>query len=272
MEKEEKIKDIINRSGNDLHLRTVSLLESLGWDVNVGPYYNDPITGKPREIDIVAIKKYELGRNNCLAVRLFIECKYISDLNILWFLSKDIEQATKLAKNNSIFNGLDDNCLQNNSFIPNKKHHYLQDDDVVKLADKSGNYDPFYEGMNGCLNAMIYYKENQHLDASHTVDFPIILVDSFQNVHKRSECNMPGTSEISNNFQREIDYSYRDKKGNNISRYFLLDVVSFDKLAVFLDFLEKNDVSLMREQLAWEQRRRSINRLREGSESFDPYE
>lgn len=53
-----KIDDLIKNSGNNFHYKVVSYLRENGWAVSVSPYYNDNVTDKPREIDLIAEKEY----------------------------------------------------------------------------------------------------------------------------------------------------------------------------------------------------------------------
>ena len=196
MANKDKIQEIIEKSGNDFHLEVAAFLRLQGWEVEVSPYYNDPATSKAREIDIVALKKYSAkdwfsGNSDEFALRLFIECKYIKDANVLWFEKKDVESAVKLAKDNSILRDLEYHGLQDVSTLPPKIHHYIQEGEVMRLGSKAGNTDPLYEAMNGCLNAMIFYKEHQYSGISNTIDFPIIAVDSFNNLHKHKTTTPP---------------------------------------------------------------------------------
>ena len=75
----DKIKEIIDNSGNDLHQEIVDFLRSVGWEVKSSPYYNDPATNKPREIDIIAKKQFKAtnwgahDNSGIITIRLFIE-------------------------------------------------------------------------------------------------------------------------------------------------------------------------------------------------------
>lgn len=101
MKKKESIKELIEKSGNNFHYEVVKFLRNKEWTVLISPYYNDNISDKPREIDIIAEKKFDIKDDfgyawiATLNVRLFIECKYISKPVALWFDKKDKEMATK---------------------------------------------------------------------------------------------------------------------------------------------------------------------------------
>lgn len=263
----DKVQNIIENSGNDFHLWVANFLRERGWEVKTSPYYNDLVTNKSREIDIVALKKYEVSDRfseglGSFALRLFVECKYIKDANVIWFEKKDMEAARELARDNSILSGLDDHYLQNVSIIPHEIHHYVQENEVMKLGAKSGNADPLYEAMSGCLSATVFYTEHRYVGTPNTIDFPLIAVDSFKNLHRRDAGYADGYRDISDNFQLEVDYSFPDKQGRSATKYFLLDIVSKDKVQDFLELLDKNDIQILRNQLARKARQEIFDRAR----------
>ena len=45
-------------------------------------------------------------------------------------------------------------------------------------------------------------------------------------------------SNISDNFQLEINYAYMTSNGNNRNEYFLIDILNFDLIENFLDKIE----------------------------------
>ncbi len=45
---------------------------------------------------------------------------------------------------------------------------------------------------------------------------------------------------IEDNFQLEVNYAYVDQNRNNRNDYFLIDVVSFDRLDFFLNQIESD--------------------------------
>src|SRR3989304_1831743 len=117
----DKVKAIIAKSGNTFHCKVLKYLQNKGWTVLISPYYNDNISSKPREIDLIAEKAFgvkdmvdrTLGTVN---VKLFVECKYISQKTVFWFHDKNMEQAEEIITNNSPLQ-------KDNTYT--KKHHYL---------------------------------------------------------------------------------------------------------------------------------------------------
>jgi len=56
-------------------MRVRSILERHGWRATHGPYYNDPIEAKPRELDVSATKSWNAKRGITTNLVLLIECK-----------------------------------------------------------------------------------------------------------------------------------------------------------------------------------------------------
>ena len=255
--KQDKIQEIIDKSGNDLQSKVADYLIGRKWDVSFSPYYNDPATGKQREIDIIAtyiwpIKDVFGDRNfGELAIRLFIECKHIKDPAVFWFRQKNIESAIKLAKDNNILNGKPDYYLGQNQTA---QHHYVDNALVAKIVAKSGNRDDIFDAMNQCLNGLIFFSNGRNFKTPYHIDFPIIITDSLKNLHKRN--SDAGHAPITEPFQLEIDYSYKQSNsdGNpmDITKYFLIDIVSFEKFNSFLNDLENRDIKLFRENLSFD--------------------
>lgn len=271
---EDKILKIIKNSGNDFHLKVVGIFENINldldneqqWVVEVSPYYNDPTADKPREIDIIAERIFEdkafRGNSEKLKVRLFIECKYINKPVVFWFREKNFTIAENLAKDNDILNREDNLYLKNESVIPNVIHHYIKDNEIVKLF--SGEKDIFYTAINQALNALIFFDE--HRDSTNVMNYPIIVVNSFDNLYRRVDSDN-GYVGIDKNFQIEVYYSYKNVSKENVTKYFLIDVVSLDNLNEFLDQLEKNDITILKKKLVFDQTFRKRQ-----EEPFSPFD
>ena len=266
--KKSAVQDIVEKSGNFFHSRVVKLLREQGWTVLVSPHYSDNFTDKPREIDIIAEKKFDvkdfiydwLGTLN---VRLFIECKYINGDTIFWFDEKDKERATERIMRDT---GMDE--PEKNASIQN--HHYYTDIPVAKLfaSEKSRSEDNelMNKAINQNLNATIYYRNRGDLKLITSkkgyadkvikrVSYPIIVVNSFDSFHSTAMGGNEELSKITEPFQLEVNYAYTDKDRNGHSEYFLIDVVSIDKLSEFLaSSIEKLDVGIIIEKLIWDKR------------------
>lgn len=260
------VEEIIEKSGNSFHSRVVKVLREQGWTVLVSPYYSDNFTDKPREIDIIAEKKFDVNEFmntwlGTLNVQLFIECKYINGETVFWFDAKDKERATQRIMRDT---GMDD--PRNNITI--EKHHYFADVPVAKLfaSDKSRSEDNevINKAINQNLNATVYYRGNPVkliTINSHYVEkilkrisYPLIVVNSFENFHSTAMDGDGETVSITEPFQLEVNYAYIDKERNSHNEYFLIDVVSLDKLTEFLSTIEKIDVAVVSEKIRWDNR------------------
>jgi hypothetical protein len=249
------LKTIISQSGNTFHCKVLKYLQEKGWTVLISPYYNDNVSNKPREIDLIAEKAFESkdrSRDNSgtVNVRLFVECKYVSQVTVFWFHNKDkhnaedlITRTTPLRKDN----------------LYTQKHHYLGGvDRVAKLfADerkKSSENEMFYKALNQSLNAMVYYRNKESIiklpngrinQILLTVNFPIIVCNSFENLYRVEIDSEPDPVNISENFQLEVNYAYLGSNGNNVNEYFLIDILDFNIFNSFLKSIE-DDVGYIR--------------------------
>ena len=260
MEKD-KIKNLIEKSGNNFHYQVVNFLREKGWSVLVSPYYCDNLTNKPREIDIIAEKNFDIKKTyrqrsfpvNTLLIRLFIECKYIPGIICFWFDNKDREKAIERILADTPLKPPDEYVLIN-------KHHYLESSQVAKLSSSSKSNqdkDIFYTAINQSLNAMIYYRSMSPLllkdlivnrEIRSTVNYPLILCNCFDNIYRVKGSD--GVKISDNYFQVELNYVYRDKDKNDRKEYFLIDVVEFKKFGLFLEeALEKKDIGIIKETI-----------------------
>lgn len=275
--------EIIERSGNSFHSKVVKKLRECGWSVLVSPHYSDNFTDKPREIDIIAEKKFDVkgfvhSWLGTLNVRLFIECKYINGDTVFWFDSKDQDRAVDRIMRDT---GMDHPTKN----VTIQRHHYYQDVPVAKLfaSDKGKNEENemISKAINQNLNATVYYRNRGDLNLAKTpyghrenvlsyVSYPIIVVSSLDRFHSTDMDGSGVIAPITEPFQLEVNYAYTDKDRNAHSEYFLIDVTSLDKLADFLDkVIEKTDVPAISQKLESDER---ISRRESQSESQNFYD
>jgi hypothetical protein len=266
MAKKEKtvVDEIMEKSGNGFHSRVVKLLRDEKWTALVSPYYSDNFTDKPREIDVIAEKKFDvhsfmsqwLGTVN---VQLFVECKYITGQTVFWFDAKDQVRATERIMT-------DTGLGHPNENISIQQHHYYANVPVAKLfaSEKSRNEDNeiVSKAINQNLNALVYYRNrgdlipskfNRRNEVLRRVSYPLIVVNSFDKFFKTNMSDDTGAVEqITEPFQLEVNYAYMDENKNGRNEYFLVDVVSVDTLASFLSELQKSDIKTVAEHISWE--------------------
>lgn len=256
--------ELVKKSGNNFHYQVVKFLREKGWAVSVSPYYNDNLTDKPREIDIVAEKEFNahtLGGFQWLGtvnVKLFIECKYINKDIVFWFDSVNKE---------GIINRLTtDTPLESpqlNSGI--EKHRYWNIERVAKLfasqQDKTQENEIIYKALNQSLNAMVYYRHGHQsiipkqshkaVKVLHTINYPIIVCNDFSQLYKVDVDSEAPPINVKDNFQLEINYAYYNQDKRSITEYFLVDVVSFLSLEQLLKDIEDKDIDTIKTSLAW---------------------
>lgn len=253
----EEAKALAEKSGNSFHTRVVKKLRELSWKVLVSPYYSDSFTDKPREIDIISQRDFDInsfmqGIIGNLKVTLFIECKYITGKTVFWFDKKDKVNATKLI--------VKETDLKNSEYNPSiREHHYFEDDSVAKLffsEKKAGSdSDVISVAINQNLNAMVYYRSRPNLisredgrddNSLNKVPYPIIVVNTFDHFYKVDMGDVrEELTPITEPFQLEVNYAYINKDKEARNEYFLIDVVCLDKLSEFLAMLESKDLSII---------------------------
>ena len=245
----DKVKAIIAQSGNTFHCKVLKYLQDKGWTVLISPYYNDNVSNKPREIDLIAEKAFDAKDSffrefiGTVNVKLFIECKYISQKTVFWFHDKDKQKAEELVTQTT--------PLQTDNVFT-ADHHYLgKVDRVAKLFSderkKSAESEIFYKALNQSLNAMVYYRNRESIiklpkgrkgKIIKTVNYPVIVCNSFENLYRVEIDTHADPSNIAENFQLEVNYAYMASNGSNINEYFLIDILNFDLFDGFLEQIE----------------------------------
>ncbi len=244
-----EVTELIQSSGNNFHAKVARWFSSNEWHVVVSPYYMDQTQNKAREIDLVAEKTWPIMGSfghavDDIAVRLFIECKFIASESVFWFADKDRDSAMELVCSNGIFRA-------NNSYT--EKHHYLaQCPRVAKLFStsnsKASENEPFYKALNQVLNGMVSMRgqsvsipslKKRQRSPKALIELPVVVCSSFDKVFSVDFYSESEPELIQENFQLEIRYAYIDRNEKQRDDYFLLDFVAFDKLTEFATAIDK---------------------------------
>ncbi|MFA6447379.1 MAG: hypothetical protein WCW31_03950 [Patescibacteria group bacterium] len=243
----QKIEQVLHSSGHDFHIRIANILRAEDWQVTISPYYSDPATNLSREVDLIAKKQYPvnnlLGNNiGNFTLRLFIECKYLTEPTLFWFEAKDYGRAKNLLKSNGLLYGAQDYYLEGGTSSPAKPHHYLLKKNAAKLwqvfNSSKDKPDSFYQAMNGSLNALIFQREHSRSGNQDTVDYPVIIINDLERTFRREPDAKSGFGKITNHFQIEVNYSYINRISVPSEQYFLLDVIDQNNIPVFLSALD----------------------------------
>lgn len=242
---------LVSESGNNFHAKVARWMQADGWHVTVSPYYMDQTQNKAREIDLVAEKLWPVmdhwGRQPIgdVAVRMFMECKFIPSYSVFWFTDKDMDAAEKLVCSSAIFR-------PDNSYT--KKHHYLaQSPRVAKLfaasIGRGTDNDPYYKALNQVLNAMVSMRGGQvsvpalrkrGRGPMALLEYPVVVCSSFQQIYGVDFFADSNPQQVTNNFQLEIEYAYLDRGGAHRDEHLLLDFVEFDQLKAFSTAIEED--------------------------------
>src|SRR3989344_179133 len=260
--KKTAIEKIMEKSGNGFHARVVNLLRAKKWTTLVSPYYSDNFTDKPREIDIITEKVFDVNEFvrqwlGTINVRLSIECKYVVGDIVFWFDSKDSVRARDRV--------MTDTGTSDERNLVVQGYHYLDAVPVAKLfTSEKGREDNEWmsKAINQNLNALVYYRGKKDLippdphlrnQVLQHISYPIIVVNSFDTFYRMDMANPDAVVEkITEPFQLEVNYAYINDKKNSQNEYFLIDVVSIDTLQTFLSTLEKRDIETLMAKLRWD--------------------
>ncbi|MCQ4163097.1 hypothetical protein [Tahibacter harae] len=237
---------IIESSGNSLHSRVAAWFKNNDWSLLVSPYYVDQSQNKAREIDLIVEKavpvldRWNERHKGYVVVRLYVECKYIYSHSVFWFADKDKLAAEQLVLSTGAFAA---------DGTQTKNHHYLstcpQVAKVFATEAKSQEQEPFYKALSQVLGAHVSMHSRPsfalsirrpELDAPRRLDFPVVVCSNFTKLHRTDFFLESAPSGIEDNFQIEVQYAYPDGDRNR-SRYFLIDVIEFDRLREFCDLI-----------------------------------
>lgn len=238
-----EITDLVSNSGNNFHAKVARWFTENGWHVVVSPYYMDQSQSKAREIDLVAEKLWPIRDpfdhvKGDIAVRLFIECKFVATDAVFWFADKDLESALDLVCSSRIF--------RPDNFYTRKHHYLLENPRVAKLFStgnaKAAENELFYKALNQALNAMVSMRgqpvtipsvRKTQRFPSAVLEYPVVVCSSFDRIYSVDFNADSEPKPIQENFQLEVRYAYIDRHEHKRNDYFLLDFVAFDNLAEY---------------------------------------
>ena len=267
--------EILDTNGNNHHAKVVSVFRSLGWQALVSPYYSDNFTDKAREIDVIVENDYNIDDNvdrfDPVRIRFFLECKYIVQESVLWFDKKDIGRTRGLV--DAMFNTNTDRFQHEIS-----NYYYGGDIPVVKLfaskGGRSGENEPLAKAVNQCLNAFIYYRNEQTAslpagkNLSSTLSYPVIVCNSFDKFRMVPMYGLvESPKKITEPFQLEVNYAYLDHSKKPQNEFFLIDVITIDQIEDYIQNIFNKDVVAEASRV----RLLSYESDSTSEESFDPY-
>jgi|GEM_PF-3781072 len=257
---DDKLKEAIKTSGNNLHIRTAKLLKDYGWTVNLSPYYNDEITNKPREIDIIASKNFPINygdnQKDTFKIVLFVECKFFKEEFAFRMFDNDKVKAFDACVTN-------DNVNRTEEFktMLGNCHRYFRPGLVGKLYDlikedkrENGNTDKIFNAMTQAVKSLIFFKENGFSDFGGKIFYYPVVCYSFEDEkgcpsHEKGIYSVKEGLDLDNSqfghyFLFDLNYSYQGyvlnfadsvKTKTILTQDFYVDFVQFCKFSEFLE-------------------------------------
>ena len=247
-----QVQELIDGSGNNFHAKVARWFASNGWDITISPYYMDQSQQKARELDLVVEKMWPITGGfgdhvGDVAIRLFIECKFLPGCSVFWFTDKDRPAVERM-------------LCESGSFRPNNfytaKHHYISSGNrVAKLFASSNSRgqeaEPFYKALNQALNGLVsmrrqapraFMSERSRGGFQVTLDYPVVVCNSFAQLYAADFSGEHETALVCEEFQLDVQYAYVDASGRSHDEYFLLDIVEYDRLSNFVNALSVDAV------------------------------
>lgn len=241
-----QVQELIDGSGNNFHAKVTRWFASDGWSTTISPYYMDQSQQKARELDLIAEKVWPIkgtfGDGVCgeVAVRLFVECKFLPSYSVFWFTDKDRSAIEEMLCTSGEFR-------RENTYTA--KHHYLSTSDrVAKLFASSNSRgqesEPFYKALNQSLNGLVSLRRQPPRAFSSSrrtggfqvvLNFPVVVCSSFSQLYASDFAGTRETSLVDDNFQLEVEYAYVEASGQSRDELFLLDIVEYERLSQFVE-------------------------------------
>jgi len=251
------VDDIITESGHTLSNEVEAYIKNRPWrTTDTASYYTDYVDGKNKEMDIVATFTRDVPkwwRNQWtdftpykIAIRLFIESKYINKDIVLW--------DTKLTKNEikkhiyETASGIKMVCNNDSASLTLDTivnwHHY---NDRRIFHQTSQEWDDFiYKARTQALHSLIHYRHKPNFsdNAQYVIDYPVVITKRFNTLFDSNKDN------INANFIYSVkNYAYNTGTSN-----FFIDFVSYELLEKFLIEIEQEIDILWKQFYAWSER------------------
>lgn len=228
-------KKLAEKSGNSFQCKVANYFRAKNWAVLLSPYYVDASTDKSRESDLIVERSFPVTNyfagtpERSVRLRLFIECKYVSEGVVFWMEAMDSAQAQNLVFARTPF-------VRDHQRT--REHHYFQNSEpVAKLfaseQRKGEEGDPIYRALNQCLNGYIHNETRASMvptvpkEETTQIDYPVIVCSDFNEFYWTSVANPADPTPIRRNFLLEVDYAYVSPRKGVTREYFLVDVVDF---------------------------------------------
>ena len=243
----DKARALVATSGNRFQCKVANYFRARAWAVLLSPYYVDSSSDKTRELDLIVERQFPVpamrpGPPKAIAVRLFIECKYIANGVVFWIDEMDFWRARDWICTNT-------NCFRPDNIYTNQHHYLTRGSTAAKLfeTDKKQrggeDIDPMFRTVNQCLNGYIHTKSRELLTGNTVgaeitqLNYPVVVRSSFAQffqTHTAADPDIEPPTPMQDNFGLEVNYAYVIPSRGAVKQYFLVDVLDFAKLDDFL--------------------------------------
>jgi hypothetical protein len=243
----------IKRSGHALTFRIYKKLAELGLSPELSPRYVDDVTGKIREIDIIAKKEDQFvydGKTYFFIVEFIIETKHLVKPMVLFTQENDLPEGEKIGDRFAHMTvPEDDKIVEIGLFGIIENHRYYDYKTSVFSVNSKTNSenDPFFISTFSTVKSIVFRK-NKIIDSSlnniFKLFFPIIVTSGESFYQLTGDVDIDSDKDIEEkldkshnyalakvNYQEKMD-SFRDKEIWN-SHIYYIDIVKeedFEKL------------------------------------------
>jgi len=260
---QEELKKIIKKSGNNLHIAVVELLEKMQWDVDLSSYYYDDTANKPREIDIIAKKNIPIinpttqAQCNEFNLFLFIECKHFTkEVAFRSRLNREQEakEAITIEANEAVDGWSKEVILEREGLFRN--HHYLKERFIGKLYDTE-NEKPVFNAITQPIKSLIFFKESR---CERGVYYPLVVYSGTDGIYsiKRQDSDLEKIKP-KKRLIFGLNYSYKPPiSGVLKTNQFYIDFVHQDELGSFIEDTILEEIKELKEYLFFRKRTHNV--------------
>ena len=235
-----ELKEIIKKSGNNLHITTVDLLEKIQWSVSLSSYYYDDTANKPREIDITAKNNIPIMNDatkekiDSFDLFLFIECKYFK--NEVAFRSRlnnkqEAKEAMIIEAIEKV-DGWDKKIILERDGLF-RDHHYSKERFIGRLYDTK-NQNSMFNAITQPIKSLTFFKERSHKKGIY---YPLVIYSGIGGIFpiRKQEADLTKLS-LEKRSIFGLDYSYRSSVDEKLkTNKFFIDFIHQDELEKFIE-------------------------------------
>ncbi|MDO4873759.1 MAG: hypothetical protein Q4A35_00990 [Candidatus Gracilibacteria bacterium] len=254
----DEVDEIFSHNGSNLEIFLEKELLNRQWKVETNQFYLDTTTGKPRETDVVASSHIDVFGDDSviLHVRLFFECKYLSDKRKIGLFTKqrEVEKIKQFFETHGVYEKLkkhnnfhhDAHCLFGRHRFKQEKYkilgHHSTDNN-----NRDGNSSVGIPGFQQLIHAI--QSKRFALPGKLTLDYPILFVSDISRIKTCTQDGVKG--DIDESIGSILyDFPYIDLKTGEYKQYFI-EIIDKNSLGELLSNIDLEISALMQENGKW---------------------